>query len=83
MISALVTNSANVRFFATISSTVHDRYGPVAKRLNRDTPEGRAAVEQFVWSQIHGQAHLMIDGKLKREAMAAPAASRLWRRWIW
>lgn len=40
---------------------------PVAKRLNRDTPEGRAAVEQLVWSQIHGHAHLMIDGKLKRE----------------
>lgn len=40
---------------------------PVAKRLNRDTPEGRAAVEQLVWSQIHGHAHLMIDGKLQRE----------------
>jgi AcrR family transcriptional regulator len=40
---------------------------PVAKRLKRDTPEGRAAVEQLVWSQIHGHAHLMIDGKLKRE----------------
>lgn len=50
-----------------MSSTVHDRYGPVAKRLNRDTPEDRAAVEQLVWSQVHGQAHLMIDGKLKRE----------------
>jgi AcrR family transcriptional regulator len=40
---------------------------PVAKRLNRDTPEGRAAVEQLVWSQIHGHAHLMIDGKLQTE----------------
>jgi len=40
---------------------------PVAKRLKRDTPEGRAAVEQLVWSQIHGHAHLMIDGKLQRE----------------
>lgn len=40
---------------------------PVAKRLNRDTPEGRAAVEQLVWSQIHGHAHLMIDGKLQQE----------------
>jgi AcrR family transcriptional regulator len=40
---------------------------PVAKRMNRDTPEGRAAVEQLVWSQIHGHAHLMIDGKLQRE----------------
>jgi hypothetical protein len=54
-------------FFAIMSSTVHDRYGPVAKRLKRDTPEGRAAVEQLVWSQIHGHAHLMIDGKLQRE----------------
>lgn len=83
MISAPVTNSATGRIFATISSTVHDRNWLVAKRLNRDTPEGRAAVEQLVWSQIHGHAHLMIDGKLQREAMAAPAASRLWRRWIW
>jgi len=40
---------------------------PVAKRLNRDTPEGRAAVEQLVWSQIHGHAHLMIDGKLQQD----------------
>lgn len=40
---------------------------PVARRLNRDTPEGRAAVEQLVWSQIHGHAHLMIDGKLQQE----------------
>jgi hypothetical protein len=35
--------------------------------LKLDTPEGRAAVEQLVWSQIHGHAHLMIDGKLQRE----------------
>lgn len=42
---------------------------PVAKRLNRDTPEGRAAVEQLVWSQIHGHAHLMIDGKLQQEGV--------------
>lgn len=41
---------------------------PVAKRMNMDTPEGRAAVEQLVWSQIHGHAHLMIDGKLPSEA---------------
>jgi AcrR family transcriptional regulator len=40
---------------------------PVAKRMKLDTPEGRAAVEQLVWSQIHGHAHLMIDGKLQRE----------------
>ncbi|KQW30947.1 hypothetical protein ASE36_01225 [Rhizobium sp. Root274] len=40
---------------------------PVAKRMKLDTQEGRAAVEQLVWSQIHGHAHLMIDGKLQRE----------------
>jgi len=40
---------------------------PVAKRLKLDTPEGRAAVQQLVWSQIHGHAHLMIDGKLQPE----------------
>lgn len=67
MILALVVNSATGRIFASISSTVNDRNWPVAKRLKRDTPEGRAAVEQLVWSQIHGHAHLMIDGKLKRE----------------
>ncbi len=67
MISALVTNSANVRIFGTISSTVNERNWPVAKRLNRDTPEGRAAVEQLVWSQIHGHAHLIIDGELQQE----------------
>ena len=64
MILALVTNSATVRIFGTIAPTVNDRNGPVAKRLKRDTPEGRADVEQLVWSQIHGHTHLMIDGKL-------------------
>lgn len=81
MNSAPVTNSANVRIFATISSTVHDRNRSVAKRLKRDTPEGRAAVEQLVWSQIHGHAHLMIDGKLKCEG--GTGHGRLRRRCIW
>ncbi|WP_054159101.1 TetR/AcrR family transcriptional regulator [Rhizobium sp. AAP43] len=40
---------------------------PIAQRMKLDTPEGRAAVEQLVWSQIHGHAHLMIDGKLRQE----------------
>lgn len=53
--------------FRDHSSTVHDRCGPVARRLKRDTPEGRAAVEQLVWSQIHGKSHRMICGKLQRE----------------
>ncbi|MCM2473920.1 TetR/AcrR family transcriptional regulator [Rhizobium sp. CG5] len=43
---------------------------PVARRMKLDTPEGRAAVEQLVWSQIHGHAHLMIDGKLPPEGGA-------------
>ena len=43
---------------------------PVAKRMQMETPEGRAAVEQLVWSQIHGHAHLMIDGKLQQEGGA-------------
>lgn len=34
---------------------------------NGEMPECRAAVEQLVWSQIHGHAHLMIDGKPHRE----------------
>lgn len=40
---------------------------PVARRMGLDTPEGRASVEQLVWSQIHGHAHLLIDGKLPPE----------------
>ncbi|MDH4413213.1 MAG: hypothetical protein QE484_07900 [Rhizobium sp.] len=40
---------------------------PVARRLKRETPEGRAAVEQLVWSTIDGHAHLMIDGRQKRQ----------------
>jgi AcrR family transcriptional regulator len=40
---------------------------PVARRMGLDTPEGRASVEQLVWSQIHGHAHLLVDGKLPPE----------------
>jgi AcrR family transcriptional regulator len=37
---------------------------PVAIRLGLDTEIGRASVEQLVWSQVHGHAHLVIDNKL-------------------
>jgi AcrR family transcriptional regulator len=37
---------------------------PVAIRLGLDTELGRASVEQLVWSQVHGHAHLVIDNKL-------------------
>lgn len=37
---------------------------PVAQARGLDTVEGRAAVEHLVWSQIHGSAHLVIDGKV-------------------
>jgi len=37
---------------------------PVAIRRGLDTPEGRASIEQLVWSQVHGHAHLAIDHKL-------------------
>lgn len=40
---------------------------PVAMHLKLDTPDGRAAVEKLVWSQIHGYAHLVIDGKFTLE----------------
>lgn len=36
---------------------------PAAIRRNLDTPSGRVAIEQLVWSQIHGYAHLVIDNK--------------------
>lgn len=38
---------------------------PVADRLAIDTPEGRVSIEHLVWSQVHGYAHLMIDGKIE------------------
>lgn len=40
---------------------------PVARARGLDTAEGRAAVEHLVWSQIHGSAHLVIDGKVPLE----------------
>lgn len=40
---------------------------PVARARGLDTVEGRAAVEHLVWSQIHGSAHLVIDGKVPLE----------------
>lgn len=44
---------------------------PVAVRRGLDTPEGRASIEQLVWSQVHGHAHLSIDHKLP--LIGAPA----------
>lgn len=41
---------------------------PVADRLGIDTPEGRVSIEHLVWSQIHGYAHLVIDGKILNDA---------------
>lgn len=38
-----------------------------ADELEAGYAGGRAAVEQLVWLQIHGHAHLMIDGKLPPE----------------
>jgi AcrR family transcriptional regulator len=40
---------------------------PVAVIRGVDTPEGRARIEQLVWSQIHGFSHLVIDGKFGAE----------------
>jgi AcrR family transcriptional regulator len=37
---------------------------PAAASLGLDTPEKRLVLERLVWSQIHGQAHLIIDHKL-------------------
>jgi AcrR family transcriptional regulator len=38
--------------------------GPAADRLGLDNPDDRMRLQQLVWSQIHGQAHLTIDQKL-------------------
>jgi AcrR family transcriptional regulator len=37
---------------------------PAARDLGLDTPEKRLVLERLVWSQIHGQAHLIIDHKM-------------------
>ena len=37
---------------------------PAAAHLGIDHAEGRAALEQLVWSQVHGRAHLAIERKL-------------------
>jgi AcrR family transcriptional regulator len=52
---------------------------PVAAIRGVDTPEGRASIEQLVWSQIHGYSHLVIDGKfpLGEEGPCEPPAALL------
>ena len=47
----------------------------MAVRRGLDTPEGRASIEQLVWSQVHGHAHLSIDHKLP--LIGAPACPSL------
>ena len=37
---------------------------PAAASMGLETPEERRSLESLVWSQIHGQAHLVIDRKL-------------------
>lgn len=44
---------------------------PVAERLGRDTAAGRLSVEQLIWSQVHGHAHLLIDGKIEWDRLLA------------
>jgi AcrR family transcriptional regulator len=60
-----------------ISQAAYDQLAqivaPAAARLGLTSPEAVAALERLVWSQIHGEAHLMIDKKLAPvEAGAAP-----------
>lgn len=45
---------------------------PAAQHLGIDHADGRAALEQLVWSQAHGRAHLAIEHKLPPSA-ATPA----------
>lgn len=52
---------------ATARSVLSEICLPVARLRGLDTAEGRAAVEHMVWSQIHGSAHLVIDGKVPLE----------------
>jgi len=42
---------------------------PAADLRGLKTATERAGLEQLVWSQIHGQAHLMIDQKLPDQGM--------------
>lgn len=56
---------------ATVSrNLLSDVCRPVAVMRGIDTPEGRACIEQLVWSQIHGYSHLVIDGKFAQDAAA-------------
>jgi AcrR family transcriptional regulator len=43
---------------------------PAAARLGLDDPAGREALERLIWTQAHGEAHLIADGKLPN--LAAP-----------
>lgn len=45
-------------------SQLREICAPVADFRGLKTEAERAALEQLVWSQVHGQAHLMIDQKL-------------------
>jgi AcrR family transcriptional regulator len=54
---------------------------PAAGVLGLITSEQRQVLEQLVWSQIHGQAHLIIDNKMQLRPPDAPVdlASLLFR----
>lgn len=47
---------------------------PAADRLGLVEPEDRTGLEHLVWSQVHGQAQLMIDNKLIDHATGRPCA---------
>jgi AcrR family transcriptional regulator len=49
---------------------------PVADRLGIETLEGRVSIEHLVWSQAHGYAHLVIDGKIETDS-ACKTANRV------
>jgi AcrR family transcriptional regulator len=54
---------------------------PACLRLGLKRPAERQMVEHLVWSQIHGRAHLMIDGKLT-PAAAAKVSQLSWGAWL-
>lgn len=41
---------------------------PLADRLGLDDPAERLSLEHLVWSQAHGYAHLLIDGKIEADS---------------
>lgn len=58
-------NAAELRAAAEVAwNQLLDLSAPAARHLGLETEEERRRLAGLIWSQIHGEAHLMIDQKL-------------------